>query len=212
MLLSRSRRHWHTLKALTASMASCVAVADVRRPPADCAPFVLLDRALRLADGEAMSRSARMLIAGVLVLVGVAAALYFGGQVGMCLGPLGVTAVQCARATGVVPVMGLGVPIFAVTVAAATLILAPIRTGRRAPARLGGILGGALGGAAFLALRPLTMEGFDSTGAWISIVRPLDPNAMTTVVVLGALLGAVVAELISRVRQGRSARSAPSGR
>jgi hypothetical protein len=110
----------------------------------------------------------------------------------MCLGPLGVTAVQCAQATGVVPDVGMGLPVLALTIAIATFVVAPVPVSGRGPVLVGGVLGGAIGGAAFLVLRPLTMEGFDASGTWISIPRPLDTYALATAVVFGALLGASV--------------------
>jgi hypothetical protein len=48
-----------------------------------------------------MSHSARIVVAAPLVLVGATVALISVGQVGSCLGPIGVTEVQCAKATGV---------------------------------------------------------------------------------------------------------------
>src|SRR5450759_2939027 len=55
------------------------------------------------------------------------------------------------------------------------------------------------GAAAFLALRPLTMEGFDASGTWISISRPLDPYALATAIILAALLGTIVMRLLPEV-------------
>jgi hypothetical protein len=142
-----------------------------------------------------MSRPTRFLIAGLVLLFGGTLGVFFGGQVGMCLGPLNVTAVQCARATGVVPDVGLGRPILALTLAIATVIIAPVPTGHGRSALLGGIVGGAAGAAVFLVLRPLTMEGFDSSSTWISIPRPLDVYALATAVIVGGLLGWMVMRL-----------------
>ena len=153
-----------------------------------------------------MSLLARALGAGLLVLVGATAALYSLGTGSPCLGPLGVTAVQCAKAAGVLDV-GIGLPVFALTIAVATFIVAPVTAGRRWPVLVGGSLGGAIGGAGFLVLRPLTMEGFDSSGTWISIPRPLDTYALVTAVVFGALLGAIVMRLVLGVRRVTLARS-----
>ncbi|MCJ7711386.1 MAG: hypothetical protein MUQ32_11235, partial [Chloroflexi bacterium] len=153
-----------------------------------------------------MSTAARVLVAGILVLLGATAALFFGGQVGMCLGPLGVTAVQCAQATGVVPDVGLGLPFLALMISLATFVIAPVPAGRRLRVLVAGILGGAIGAAAFLALRPLTMEGFDSNGTWISIPRPLDPYVLATAIILAALLGTIVMRLLPDVRRVRLAR------
>ena len=158
-----------------------------------------------------MSRSARVLVSAVLVFLGAMAFMLFGGRVGGCLGPLGVTPVQCARASGVVPDVGLGLPFLALMVLLATFVIAPVPAGRRLRALVAGILGGAVGAAAFLALRPLTMEGFDSTGTWISIPRPLDPFALATAVILAALLGTIVVRLLPEgpTRQVGSTRSLP---
>jgi hypothetical protein len=154
-----------------------------------------------------MSLLARALGAGLLVLVGATAAMYSLGTGWMCLGPLGVTAVQCAKATGVVLDVGIGLPVLALTTAVATFVVAPVTAGRRWPVLVGGSLGGAIGGAAFLVLRPLTMEGFDSSGTWISVPRPLDTYALVTAVVFGALLGAIVMRLVLGVRRVTLARS-----
>jgi hypothetical protein len=154
-----------------------------------------------------MSLSARVLVAAVLVLLGAIAALFFGGRIGGCLGPLGVTAVQCALASGITPDVGLGLPFLALMISLATFVIAPVPAGRRLRVLVAGILGGAIGVAAFLALRPLTMEGFDSGGTWISISRPLDPYAVATAIILAALLGTIVMRLLPEVRRVRSARS-----
>ena len=154
-----------------------------------------------------MSRDTRVIVAINLVLLGAAAALFFGGRFGMCLGPLGVTEVQCARATGVVPDIGIGLPVLALTIAVATFVVAPVPVGRRLPVLICGILGGATGGAAFLVLRPRTMEGFDSGGTWISIPRPLDTGALAIAVVFGALLGTIVVRALPVVRRIRLAHS-----
>lgn len=146
-----------------------------------------------------MSRSARVLVAAVLVLLGATAALFFGGRIGECLGPLGVTAVQCAQNSGIVPDVGLGLPFLALMISLATFVVVPVPTGRRLPVLVAGILGGVIGAAEFVVLRPLTMEGFDSSGSWISIPRPLDPYALATAVILGALLGTIVMRLLSEV-------------
>jgi len=114
-----------------------------------------------------MSRSVRVLVVAVLALLGAMAVPFLGGQIQMCLGPLGVTEVQCARATGVVPDVGVGLPFLALMLSLASFVLAPVPAGWRLRVLVAGILGGAIGAAAYLALRPLTMEGFDSNRTWI---------------------------------------------
>jgi hypothetical protein len=157
-----------------------------------------------------VSRSARALVAAVLVLFS-AMFLFLGGTVQMCLGPLDVTAVQCAKTSGVVPDVGLSPPLSALSISLATFVIAPVPAGRRLRALVAGILGGVIGAAAFLALRPLTMEGFDSTGTWISIPRPVDPFALATAVILAALLGTIIARLLPEgpTREVGSTRSLP---
>jgi hypothetical protein len=144
-------------------------------------------------------RSTRFLVACVLVLLGATVAVLTGGQVHICLGPLGVTAVQCAKSWGIVDGVGHGLPFLALTTAVATFVVAPVPVGRRPRVLLGAIVGGAIGTAAFLALRPLTMEGFTSYGTWISVPRPLDVAALATVALVGALLGSIVVRLVPDV-------------
>ena len=155
-----------------------------------------------------MSRSARVLVVAVLVLLGVTALFFGGGRIQMCFLPVSarMPSVQCEQAMGV-PDIGWGLPVLALTIAVARFVVAPVPAGRRWWILVGGILGGAIGGAAFLVLRPLTMEGFDSTGTWISIPRPLDSYALATAVVCGALLGAIVLRRVPQVRRVRLARS-----
>ncbi|MEA2544874.1 MAG: hypothetical protein QOI09_147, partial [Chloroflexota bacterium] len=60
-----------------------------------------------------MSRTARRVLAAiVIVLAGVGELVFAGGQVHMCLGPLGVTPIQCVKVTGIVPTTSLAVPLF----------------------------------------------------------------------------------------------------
>lgn len=146
-----------------------------------------------------MNHSARILIVCALsVIGGIIGLVFLGGQVQSCLGPLGVTPVQCAKAHGTVPGVGLGQPVVAAIVAVATLVAWPGSPGRRAQEVLGGVVGGVVGGALFVAFRPLTMEGFDSNGEWISLVRPLDPSALATSIIIAALVGVVVMRLARR--------------
>jgi hypothetical protein len=139
-----------------------------------------------------MNRTVGIVLAGFLVPVGAPAVLFFGGgQVAMCLGPIGVTPVQCAKGTGVVPGMGAGLPVLATTISLALLLLVPIPPTRRARTAAGALVGAALGVATYLLFRPRTMEGLDSHGDWISIIRPLDGSALLTAAIIGAMLGFV---------------------
>ena len=59
-----------------------------------------------------MQRSHRVLVAIVILLAGTGAFIFAGGKVAGCLGPLGVTPIQCAKVTGIIPTIGLvGAPI-----------------------------------------------------------------------------------------------------
>ncbi len=125
-----------------------------------------------------------------LAVAGLVALVFAPGQVGMCLGPLGVTQVQCARATGYVPGIGPGLPILAAVATLTLLVVAP-------PPRIGlafgaaALLGAAAGTAAYAALRPRTMDGPTSSGEWISIPRPFDPAACATAAILVAAVVAL---------------------
>jgi hypothetical protein len=105
-----------------------------------------------------MSPVVRLLVAGALLLLGLTAVLFLTGERGACLGPIGVTEVECTATTGIVTTLGFGVT----------------------------------AGLAFVALRPVTMEGLTWSGSWASIPRPLDPGALATAMVLGAFVGALV--------------------
>jgi hypothetical protein len=158
-----------------------------------------------------VSRSTRVRVAWTILAFGVAAWLFLGGgQIGACLGPLGVTMVQCAKATGVVPGVGVGLPVVVLTSTIAASLVVPIPSAIRLPVLLGWILGGAAAGAAFLVLRQRTMEGYDSSGTWISIGRPLDGDALATAMLLGGLLGALAIRVALGARRARPGR--PGGR
>jgi hypothetical protein len=121
--------------------------------------------------------------------------VFFGGVRGQCLGPLNVTEVQCVKATGIAPGVGIGLPTLAVCVLAALLLVAPVPAVRHARALTLAFAGAALAGAAYLALRPRTMEGFDSTGAWLVVTRPLDLAALVAVLLAGSAVGLLLERL-----------------
>jgi hypothetical protein len=104
----------------------------------------------------------------LLLLLAALAAVFSGGQVAMCLGPLGVTVVECWAATGVPPRL-------AAAVAAAAALVA---------------------GATCLALRPATMSGPTSTGKVISINLPLEPALLATAAVAGAAAALAAAQRV----------------
>jgi hypothetical protein len=74
-----------------------------------------------------MSRLVRRVLAVVLIAVaGLGELIFGGGNVAMCLGPLNVTPIQCAKVTGIVPTTPIAVPLFALAVAVGAMLLAPI--------------------------------------------------------------------------------------
>jgi hypothetical protein len=73
-----------------------------------------------------MSPVVRLLVAGALLLLGLTAVLFLTGERGACLGPIGVTEVECAATTGIVTTLGFGVPAFFASVFAAVLVLSPM--------------------------------------------------------------------------------------
>ena len=139
-----------------------------------------------------MSRTARRVLAAiVIVLAGVGELVFAGGQVHMCLGPLGVTPIQCAKVTGIVPITSVAVPLFALALAFAAVLLAPVRSGRRVAALIAGAVAAGAAAIAFAVLSPRTWTGVDSAGAPVSIDLPFDGAALVTVIVAAATIGAL---------------------
>ena len=139
-----------------------------------------------------MHLSRRRVVGALLLLVaGVATFLFAGGQVSMCLGPLNVTEIQCAKAIGRVPTVGHAPLAAALFTALGALIVAPIPARRRLGA-VGAALIAAIGTAvAFVATWESVWTGVDSAGAPVSMDRPLDVDALATAVVVAATLGAM---------------------
>ena len=138
-----------------------------------------------------MSQRVRRVLAAILIFVaGVGELIFAGGQVSMCLGPLGVTPIQCAEVTGIVPTTPMAVPLFALVVASGVLLLVPIQAGRRSTAVVAGAIAAGAAAIAFAAW-PRTWTGVDSAGAPVSIERPFDNGALATVLVIAATIGAL---------------------
>jgi hypothetical protein len=133
----------------------------------------------------------RVLAAIVIVIAGVGELIFAGGQVAMCLGPLGVTPIQCARATGIVPTTPIAVPLFALALAIGAMLVAPALSGRRVQALLAGAVAAASGAIAYIVSAPRIWTGVDSAGASVSIDLPFDTPALLTVVVATATIGAL---------------------
>jgi len=158
-----------------------------------------------------MEHSTRRIIATVLVVTAVLVAVFAGGgQVGMCLGPLGVTAVQCAQATGVFPDIGSGLPILLIAGSLALVLVAPPRRSRWVRSVFATVIGAAVGAGAYLALAPRTMDGMTSNGTLISIARPIDANALVSMATLAAVAGYVLAAHVGRPQRGLGRGTSPS--
>jgi hypothetical protein len=139
-------------------------------------------------------RSTRQILAVVAIAFGAFAVLYAGGtRIGPCLGPLGVTVVQCARASGVFPDVGIGVPIAVLAVAVAALLLAAPARSRWLWSSMAALVGAGAAAIGFVIVAPRTMEGFISSGEFISIPRPVDQNALASLAFAGALIAFLVA-------------------
>lgn len=151
----------------------------------------------------------RLALAVLLIGSGLSAWLFMGVQVGSCLGPLGVTQVQCVEATGIYPTAGWGTPMFAVTLALAANVLLPGLMRPGGPVAIAALGGAAIGASAYLAFRPLRLEGLTSYGEFLSLPLPVDPPAVVAVAVATATASVVGLWLARRaiavVQTGRRA-------
>jgi hypothetical protein len=139
-----------------------------------------------------MKPSRRRVLAAVLVVsAGLGAGLAAGGQVAGCLGPLGVTPIQCAKATGIVPTVGPALPLFTLAAALGTLILVPVPADRRRGTTMAGGLCAVVAAMVFATAWESTWTGVDSAGTMLSIPRPLDLGALAAVAILAATVGAL---------------------
>jgi hypothetical protein len=146
-----------------------------------------------------MSGRTRLAAATALIVVGAAAVVLLGPPISQCLGPLGVTGIQCARATGWYPSVGLGLPILVACIVLAGLVANPAL---RRPSALAGLALGALASSAvYLAIRPTIWTGPTSTGEVISLPLPLDGTALAYVALLGALTGLAIGWFAMRWRR-----------
>jgi hypothetical protein len=139
------------------------------------------------------------LFAGAFLLLALGAALMLGPSIGQCLGPLGVTGIQCARATGAFPSVGAGLPTFVACIAIAVLVGYPSL--RRWPTVIGMGIGFVAAAAAYLVVRPTTWTGPTSTGEVITLALPLDVTALALAALLGGLAGMAVGWIATRPRR-----------
>ncbi len=149
-------------------------------------------------------------MAAVAVLgIGTAMLLLFGGgQVAACLGPLDVTAVRCAAATGLLPTQGNWGQLLVALVAASVLVVAPHRPGLLLPSILAAAVGALTGGALYLLTRPVALEGPDYDGTWLSIPLPMEPATLAASALAGALVAIVLVRLAASQMGRRVARPA----
>jgi hypothetical protein len=147
----------------------------------------------------AVRRDIRIVTALLAVCAGALAALLLGGQSPACLGPLGVTVVQCAAASGIVPTIGIGLPALALSLALALLLVAPVPRRAWRHASVAASVGSVVALLAYLALRPVSLEGLGSSGQWYVVPLPVDFAGVATAAIVGAAVGGVVVGgLVSR--------------
>jgi hypothetical protein len=128
---------------------------------------------------------------GLFALAGLAV-LFLGGGVGRCLGPLGVTEVQCISVGGYTPTVGLGMPIGSGAVMLALLLLLPVRRTRLAPASITAIVGAGALCLAYVLFRTTSMTGATSTGEVITVALPFDAFGMVAAGIAGGGLGFII--------------------
>lgn len=140
-------------------------------------------------------------VTGIAVaFVGAMCALFLGGgTIPGCLGPLNVTAVQCAAHSGRLPTEG---PLIGMIVAALALgLLVATWSGR--PSRrdaYAGVAGLALGAAAYLVRRPAALQGPDFDGSWLSLPLPLEPVTLLWWTLAGAITAFAVLSAVRLLR------------
>jgi len=130
--------------------------------------------------------------------VGVVALVFLPASTAGCLGPLGVTAIECAGRTGIMPTLAAGAPVFAASVLLAAVVglRGSLPTTGRAIAAIA--IGAIVTTAAYLMLRPTSWSGATSTGEVITLALPLDQLAVATTAMLGAAAGLVAAWVTHR--------------
>lgn len=161
-----------------------------------------------------MGRRSRLtlLVAAALILgIGL---VFLGGQSVGCLGPLGVTAVQCIAAFDAAyepdwsPGPGGGtwiVASVAILFVSAAAVPWPALSRRSLGVVVGvGVLGAALGTAIYAVTRPVSLTGPTSTGAAITVIFPGNVDAQLVDAVLGVGVAGLVAGLVLGRSSGRS--------
>src|SRR5262245_22727972 len=136
----------------------------------------------------------RAFAGGLVAVVGSLLALILGaGQVPVCLGPLGTTAVRCMAHSGVVPPEGTEVPMIAASLAAGLLIA--IGWPRSRHGLIAGCIGMAVLAVVYLLQSPAVIEGPDFDGTWLRLQRPFNGWQVAWWAVVGFLAGMAAVKL-----------------
>ena len=157
----------------------------------------------------------RIAIAAWLVL-GPFAVLYYGGQIAMCLGPLGVTVVGCVAHTGVFPSNSILIRLLGGWLIVGGLVaLAVLRPQRRVTLRIaaGALVALPVGFAIYALTRPLTLEGpatlmyGEPPGRYLVLPWPFDQATAIgyALVSAGLVLSVAAIATFARAHRRRSA-------
>ncbi len=136
-----------------------------------------------------MSVPFRVAAAAGLLALGASALVFLGTQVTRCLGPLGRTFADSVRDGCIEPSVGPGMPIFAVALVAAAVLLFPTRPATARPAVAWAAMGAMVGVIVYLLVRPTTVTGPTATGEVITARLPFDSWALLTAAIAGAGVG-----------------------
>jgi len=151
-----------------------------------------------------MRAPGRLTWAFLILAVGIVAAIFLPAPIVGCLGPLGVTAIQCAQTTGILPRIGPGLVVLGTSALLAAVIGIPDAPAAWPRRVLSAGAGAAIAAAVYLVLRPTSWSDATSTGEVITLELPLDLSALVVACLLGATAGIVLARL------AHSRRSTPS--
>ena len=143
--------------------------------------------------------------------------VFVGGQSVGCLGPLGVTQVQCIAAFDAAhdpdwspgPASGAWLPA-ALTLLLVTAAVLPWRgmsRGSIAAVAASGAVGAVLGAVVYTVTRPASLTGPTSTGAVITVIFPPNVDAQLLDAVLGAGVAIAIAGLVLGGPSARSRRA-----
>ena len=153
--------------------------------------------------------SLRLRILGVigLVVFGSVAAVFLGTEVTRCLGPLGRTLVQSIADGCIRPGVGVVMPVEALWLSAATLLLLPLPRKAFRPAAFGAVLGGVAATVACFVLPPTTMTGPTSFGEIITVALPFDWNLLLAALIGGVATGGIIGSRLPRRPRAGSIRA-----